>query len=330
MSLRIAINGFGRIGRYLARLLAGDPSLELVAVNDIMPVDEAVFLLRHDTVHGAFPDAAPLDGEKFLLRGAPVAYSRRAAGEWDWAARGVDVVVEATGLFSERRHAELHLACGAGKVVIAAPAPEADVTVVMGVNDDRLQPEHRIISNASCTTNCLALPLLPIDRAFGVVHGNMTTVHPYTLRQRVLDGSHADPRRGRACAMNIVPTPVGAHETLGLVLPALKGRLAGTSLRVPVASVALIDLVCELRRPTTTEEVRAVLRDAADEHMGYCAEPLVSSDFTGSGYGAVVDEAMTFVIGETMLRLLAWYDNEAGFTHQLVRLLRRLDGPARR
>jgi glyceraldehyde 3-phosphate dehydrogenase len=321
MTTNIAINGFGRIGRYLTRLVSRDPSLELVAVNDLMPMDEAVHLLKHDSVHGPFPAVKRHDSEHFMAGDSIVRYSRRSPEEWDWGALDVDILVEATGVFTQRRFAEQHLRQGARRVVIAAPADEADLTVVMGVNHDLLAAEHSIISSASCTTNCLALPVQHIERDFGILHGDMTTVHPYTLRQRILDGSHADLRRARACAMNIVPTPVGAHETLGLVIPEMKGKLFGTALRVPVASVALINLVCELKTPTTTEAVRESLRNGADRHMAYSTEPLVSSDFIGSSYGSIVDEEMTVVTDGTLLRLLAWYDNEASFTSQLHRLL---------
>lgn len=324
MTNRIAINGFGRIGRYLARLLAQDSSLDLVAVNDIMSISEAIHLLKYDSVHGTFPGVECQGPDRFSLGNSEVRYTQQSSKMWDWRSFDVDIVVEATGVFTERRFAEHHLRGGAEKVVIAAPAADADVTVVMGVNDDVIQSTHRIISNASCTTNCLALPIQHIEREFGIVHGNMTTVHPYTLRQRVLDGSHPDIRRARSCAVNIVPTPVGAHETVGLVVPEVKGKLTGSALRVPVASVALIDLVCELETPTTTQALRSVLQAAADEHMAYCMEPLVSSDFIGSSYGSVVDEEMTTVTDGTMLRLLAWYDNEAGFSHQLIRLLRTI------
>jgi glyceraldehyde 3-phosphate dehydrogenase len=329
MTTRIAINGFGRIGRYLTRLLAHDQSLELVAVNDIMPINEATHLLKYDSVHGHFPDVDSRDADSFVVGGSTVNYTQHSPDEWNWRTHDVDIVVEATGKFTERVYAEQHLQSGAKHVVIAAPANDADLTVVMGVNDSDIKKDHTIISNASCTTNCLALPIQHIEKEFGVVHGNMTTVHPYTMRQRILDGSHSDIRRARACATNIVPTPVGAHKTVERVIPGLKGKLFGTALRVPVATVALIDLVCELKTTTTTEAVRSVLRDAADVHMGYCTEPLVSSDFTGSTYGSVIDEEQTLVTDGTMLRLLAWYDNEAGFTHQLVRLLHKLHGQKR-
>ncbi|WP_319471378.1 glyceraldehyde 3-phosphate dehydrogenase NAD-binding domain-containing protein [uncultured Pseudodesulfovibrio sp.] len=328
MATRIAINGFGRIGRYLTRLLAHDNSLELVAVNDIMPMDEAVHLLKYDSVHGQFAGVTSHDSNNFSVGDSVVRYSQHSPEEWDWDSLDIDIVVESTGVFTERHFAERHLQCGAKRVVIAAPADDADITVVMGVNDANIRTDHTIISNASCTTNCLALPIQHVEREFGIVHGNMTTVHPYTLRQRILDGSHPDLRRARACAMNIVPTPVGAHKTVEKVLPELKNKLFGTALRVPTASVALIDLVCELKTPTTTQEVRSILRKAADEHMAYCTEPLVSSDFTGSRYGSVVDEEMTVVTDGTMLRLLAWYDNEASFTNQLLRLLVKLRNQA--
>lgn len=324
MTTRIAINGFGRIGRYLTRLLAQDQSLELVAVNDIMPLHEAIHLLKYDSIHGQFPGVEQSGADCFTVGEKTIRYTQNAAHEWDWHSLDIDIVVEATGALTERIFTESHIKCGAKKVVIAAPAEDADITIIMGVNDGELSSEHTIVSNASCTTNCLALPIQHIEKAYGVVHGNMTTVHPYTLRQRVLDGTHSDIRRSRSCATNIVPTPVGAHKTLGLVLPELKNKLFGTALRVPVATVALIDLVCELKTPTTTDEVRSVLREAANENMAYCTEPLVSSDFTGSQFGSVVDEEMTVVTDGTMLRLLAWYDNEAGFTHQLVRLMNAL------
>ncbi len=321
MALRIAINGFGRIGRYLARLLAHDPLLSLKAVNDIMPINDAVHLLKYDSIHGSFSGVELLDSDQLLVGNSTVRYSQLSAEEWDWSIADIDYVIESTGIFTKREFAERHIQRGAKRVVIAAPAEDADITVVMGVNDNLMTKDHTIISNGSCTTNCLALPIQHIEKGFGIVHGNMTTVHPYTLRQRVLDGSHADIRRGRACAINIVPTPVGTHKTIEKVIPELKGKLSGSALRIPVASVALIDLVCELKTPTTTEQVHTVLREAADEHMAYCTEPLVSSDFTGSSYGSVVDEEMTYILDGTMLRLLAWYDNEAGFSHQLLRLL---------
>lgn len=324
MTTRIAINGFGRIGRYMTRLLADSQPLKLVAINDIMPPAEAAHLLKYDSVHGRFPHVEVADSSHFKVGESIVHYTQNNQDEWDWEADGVDIVIEATGVFTKRRFSEQHLKAGAKQVVIAAPADDADITVVMGVNHSQLTEHHSIISNASCTTNCLALPIQHIEREYGIVHGSMATIHPYTMRQRILDGSHPDPRRARACATNIVPTPVGAHETLAHVIPALQGKLHGIAYRVPTANTALIDLVCELKTPTTTDEVRATLRNAADEHMDYCAAPLVSSDYTGSTFGSIVDEELTLITDETQLRLVAWYDNEAGYCNQLLRLLQHL------
>ncbi|QJB58477.1 type I glyceraldehyde-3-phosphate dehydrogenase [Pseudodesulfovibrio sp. zrk46] len=324
MPMRIAINGFGRVGRYLARLLAKDKSIQLVAVNDIMSIDEATHLLRYDSVHGPFQAVTSYDSDRFLLNDSQVRYIRQQPSEWDWKALNVDVVVESTGIFTTREYTEHHLQRGATKVVIAAPADDADITVVMGVNHNSIKDHHAIISNASCTTNCLALPIQHIEHDFGIIHGSMTTIHPYTLRQRILDGSHKDLRRARACAMNIVPTPVGAHKTVARVIPSLKGKLHGISYRVPTANSALIDLVCELKKPTTTDELRAILIKGADDCLGYCKNPLVSSDYTGTTFGSIVDEELTLITDETQLRLVAWYDNEASFCNQLLRLLHTL------
>ena len=324
MKTRIGINGFGRIGRYLARLLAHDPHLSLVTVNDIMPRDNALHLLRYDSVHGRFSEAAKDRQGGLNIAGAEVSYTRNDPHDWNWCHHGVDIVVEATGAFTDRTSSERHLACGARRVVIAAPANEADITVVMGVNDQHITPAHRIISNASCTTNCLALPAQIIQREFGIRHGCMTTIHPYTMRQQILDDDHTDLRRTRACAMNVLPTPVGTHETIGLVLPELRGKFSGLAFRVPTASVALIDLVCELETKTDAAAVNRVLHAAASECMDVSEEPLVSADYTGSTFGSVVDSALTTVTDRSMLKMVAWYDNEAGFAHQLMRLLRKL------
>lgn len=321
MPVTIGINGFGRIGRYLARLLAHDAELQLVTVNDIMSLAEARHLLQYDSVHGRFGDVAPVE-DGFALAGRPVRYTTLQPADWDWS--GVDILVEAAGPFADRLHTERHLAARARRVVVACPAPDADVTVVPGVNDADLQGDHHIISCASCTTNCLALPLRLLQDAFGIRSGHMTTIHPYTFRQRLLDGTHADWRRARACGMNMLPTPTGATGTVGLVLPAVRGKLQGMAFRVPTASVSLIDLVCELERPATVQAVNTLMREHADEHMGYTEEPLVSVDFKGCTHGSVVDGGLTSVIDGTMLRLVAWYDNEASFTNQLLRLVRRV------
>ena len=325
MSVRIGINGFGRIGRYVTRLLADEKDLELVAVNARASNQELCHLLKYDSVHGRFLHTEPTD-QGFTVKDRKVTVTRQAAGEWKWGELGCDLVLETTGKFTDRASCEKHLACGATKVVVSAPAKEPDVTVVMSVNDAELKPEHRIISNASCTTNCLAPAAKLIHEAYGIKHGLMTTVHSYTMSQRVLDGSHKDIRRARACAVNMIPTTTGAAKAATLVIPALKGKLDGMAVRVPTPNVSLVDLVCELEKSTSKDEVNALLKAAANDSMGFSEEPLVSTDYMGSTFGGVVDAALTTVIGGTMLKLIIWYDNEAGFTNQLLRLTRKVAG----
>ena len=322
MATKIGLNGFGRIGRYLARLLAEETDLELVAVNARASNEDLAHLLKYDSVHGRFPDVQPTE-DGFVMAGKPVKVTRNAPGEWTWGELGCDLVVESTGKFTDRESCEKHLACGAKKVVISAPGKNADVTVVIGVNDGELKPEHKIISNASCTTNCLAPVAKVINDAYGIKHGIMTTVHSYTMSQRILDGSHKDMRRARACAVNMVPTTTGAAKAVGLVIPELNGILDGMAIRVPTPNVSLVDLVCELKKETTPEEVNAALKAAANDSMGYTEEPLVSVDFMGSTFGGVVDSSLTRVMGGTQLKVIAWYDNEAGFTNQLLRLIKK-------
>jgi glyceraldehyde 3-phosphate dehydrogenase len=325
MATKIGLNGFGRIGRYLTRLLAGETDLELVAVNARASNEDLAHLLKYDSVHGRFLDVEPTkDG--FKVNGKPVVVTRNAPGEWQWGDLGCDIVVESTGKFTDRASCEKHLACGAKKVLISAPGKDADLTVVMSVNDADIKPEHNIISNASCTTNCLAPAAKIINDTFGIKHGIMTTVHSYTMSQRILDGSHKDLRRARACAVNMVPTTTGAAKAVGLVIPELNGVLDGMAIRVPTPNVSLVDLVCELKKPTTVEEVNAALKAAANDSMGYTEEPLVSVDFMGSTFGGVVDSGLTRVMGGTQLKLIIWYDNEAGFTNQLLRLTKKVAG----
>lgn len=325
MATKIALNGFGRIGRYLARLLATEKDLELVAVNARASNEDLAHLLKYDSVHGRFLDVEPTTNG-FKMNGKEVTVTRNAPGEWTWGDLGVDIVVESTGKFVDRESCEKMLACGAKKVVISAPGKNPDVTVVMSVNDDQLKPEHKIISNASCTTNCLAPVAKVINDTYGIKHGIMTTVHSYTMSQRILDGSHKDIRRARACAVNMVPTSTGAAKAVGLVIPELNGVLDGMAIRVPTPNVSLVDLVCELKKPVTVEEVNATLKAAANDSMGYTEEPLVSVDFMGSTFGGVVDSQLTRVMGDTQLKLIVWYDNEAGFTNQLLRLTRKVAG----
>ncbi|MGE4292497.1 MAG: type I glyceraldehyde-3-phosphate dehydrogenase [Desulfovibrio sp.] len=325
MAVKVGLNGFGRIGRYLTRLMAEENGLELVAVNARASNEQLAHLLKYDSVHGRFMDVEPTEAG-FKVKGREIKVTRNAPGEWTWGDLGCDLVVESTGKFTDRESCEKHLACGAKRVVISAPGKNADQTVVMGVNDADLKPEHKIISNASCTTNCLAPVAKVINDTFGIRHGQMTTVHSYTMSQRILDGSHKDIRRARACAVNMVPTSTGAAKAVGLVIPELNGKLGGLSVRVPTPNVSLVDLVVELEKPTTVEEVNAALKAAANEHMGYTEESLVSMDFLGSTHGGVVDAPLTAVFGGTQLKLIVWYDNEAGFTNQLLRLMRKVGG----
>jgi len=323
MATRIGINGFGRIGRCLTRLLADQKDLELAVINARATNKDLAHLLKYDSVHGPFPRVEGND-QGFLLDGKQVAVTRYATGEWSWNDLGCDLVVESTGKLNDRAGCSTHLACGAKKVILSAPGKDMDATIVMGVNDAVLSPEHKIISSASCTTNCLAPAVQALHRAFGIKHGLMTTIHSYTMDQRLHDGSHKDIRRARAAALNMVPTTTGAARALSLVIPEMKGRLDGFAIRVPTADVSIVDLTCELDRATTREEVNAAMRAAANENFGYTEEPLVSSDFIGSTFGGVLDAGLTTVMDGTQVKLIVWYDNEAGFTNQLVRLIKKV------
>jgi glyceraldehyde 3-phosphate dehydrogenase len=328
MALRIGINGFGRIGRYMARLLAGNKELELVMVNARADNNTLAHLLKYDSVHGRFSGQVKANEEGFILEGNQVYVTRKAPGEWVWGDYGIDILLETTGKFRDRESCEKHLACGAKKVVISAPGKDPDVTIVMGVNDHEYKPEYKIISNASCTTNCLAPAVKVIHENFGIKHGVMTTVHSYTMSQRILDGSHKDLRRARAAAMSMIPTTTGAAKAVTKVIPELEGKLDGMAVRVPTPNVSLVDFVAEVEKKTTAEDVNAVLKAAAEGPLngplGYTEEPLVSIDFNGSIHGGVVDALCTRVMDETMIKLIVWYDNEAGFSNQLLRLVKMI------
>lgn len=327
MAIRIGLNGFGRIGRYMARLLAGDQDFELVVVNGHRGTNsDLAHLLRYDSVHGTFAGAVEANDQGFLLEGRQVAIERNAPADWDWGKYDVDILLETTGIFKDRENCEKHLAAGAKKVIVSAPAKGADVTVVMGVNQEEYDPSHKVISNASCTTNCLAPAAKVIHDTFGIKHGLMTTIHSYTMSQRILDGTHKDLRRARAAALSMIPTTTGAAKAVTKVIPALAGKLDGMAVRVPTPNSSLVDFVCELDKGTSVEEVNGALKAAAQGPMngplGYSDEPLVSIDYNGSVHGGVVDSLCTAVMDGTMLKLLLWYDNEAGFSNQLLRLTR--------
>jgi glyceraldehyde 3-phosphate dehydrogenase len=333
MSVRVAINGFGRTGRAMFR--AGYESgadIDWVAINDVADPEMLAQLLRHDTVYGPFAGTVEAADGALVIDGRRIeAPSIADPALLDWEGLGAEVVVESTGRFRARADAEKHLAAGADKVIISAPAKDPDVTVALGVNfDEAYDPEaHRIISNASCTTNCLAPVAKVLHEALGIRHGLMTTVHAYTGDQRLLDAPHKDYRRARAAACNLVPTTTGAAKALGLVVPALEGRLHGYAVRVPVPTGSLVDLTLEVERSTSVDEVNAIVRDRADRDeltgiLAFSEEPLVSSDVVKSPYSSIFDAGLTAVVDGTQVKVIAWYDNEWGYSNRLVDLAQRV------
>jgi len=328
MAVKVGINGFGRIGRYMTRLLAGSKEFELTAVNARADNQSLAHLLKFDSVHGTFGPEVAADEQGFTAAGSQVLVTRQGPGEWTWKDLGVGMVLETTGKFTDRESCEKHLACGAEKVLISAPGKNPDRTIVVGVNDQDLKAEDRIISNASCTTNCLAPAVRVIHDHFSIKHGLMTTIHSYTMSQRILDGSHKDIRRARAAALSMIPTTTGAARMVTQVIPELKGRLDGMAVRVPTANVSLVDFVAEVEKKTTAQEVNQALRSASEgalkDILGYTELPLVSVDYNGSTFGGVVDAPLTSVMDETQVKLIVWYDNEAGFCNQLLRLMRKV------
>jgi len=332
MPVRIAINGFGRIGRSVFRVIAGRKGIDIVAINDIMEARNVEYLLKYDTVHRRFPYDVRIEDDTLVAAGQRT----RLLGEKDpaklpWKELGIDVVVEATGRFRTREGLEKQIAAGARKLVLTVPAKdEIDATIVMGVNDHELKPEHRIISNASCTTNCLAPVAKVLHERFGIEKGFMTTVHAYTNDQRLADVPHSDFRRSRAAAENIIPTTTGAARAVGKVLPALKGKLDGLAMRVPVPDGSTVDLVTEMKRPVTVAEVNAAVKAAAESSLKgvleYSDEMLVSSDVIGNPHSSIFDGPSTRVVGGNYLKTVAWYDNEWGYSCRVVDLVERIAG----
>jgi glyceraldehyde 3-phosphate dehydrogenase len=321
MAVKVGINGFGRIGRLFFRAACGDPGLDIVAVNDITDANTLGHLLKYDSVHRAFPGTVEARHEALVVNGKAVrVLAQRDPMQLPWKEMAVEVVVEATGRFSDAAQAGMHLQAGARRVVITAPGKGEGVpTFVMGVNHEAYAPgEERIVSNASCTTNCLAPVAKVLLDAFGIRHGFMTTVHAYTNDQQILDLPHKDLRRARAAALAQIPTSTGAAKAVGLVLPRLKGKLHGIAVRIPTPNVSLVDLVAELEKVVTAEEVNNAFRKAAESDLkgilGVCDEPLVSVDFNGDPRSAIVDAPSTSVIDGTMVKVLAWYDNEWGYS----------------
>ncbi len=328
MAIRVGINGFGRIGRNVFRAAFGQEDIEFVAVNDLTDAKTLAHLLKYDSVHRQFPHAVEAKDDAIVVGGKEIkVLAEKDPADLPWGELGVDYVVESTGFFTQAEKAKAHLDAGAKKVIISAPAKNEDITIVMGVNHELYDPaRHHIVSNASCTTNCLAPVAKVLDEAFGIVRGLMTTVHSYTNDQRILDLPHKDLRRARAAALNIIPTTTGAAVAVGLVLPHLKGKLDGFALRVPTPDVSMVDLVAELKKPASAEEINAALKAAAEGSLkgilGYTEEPLVSGDFIGDARSSIVDGSMTTVMDGNFVKVFAWYDNEWGYSNRVVDLIR--------
>ncbi|USG62687.1 type I glyceraldehyde-3-phosphate dehydrogenase [Sneathiella marina] len=324
MTVRVAINGFGRIGRNILRAIyeSGRTDIDVVGINDLGSVEANAHLLRYDSVHGRFPGTVTVSGDSIDLGRGPIKVSaERNPADLPWGELGVDIAFECTGIFTQRDKAAAHLAAGAKKVLISAPGAEADLTVVFGVNHDQLKAEHTVVSNASCTTNCLAPVAQVLNDSVGLVHGFMTTVHAFTGDQPVLDTLHSDMRRARAAGMSIIPTSTGAAKAVGLVLPELAGKLDGTSVRVPTPNVSMIDLTFVAGRSTSVEEVNAAIVEAANGRLKGVldanSEPLVSMDFNHHPASSSFDLTQTQVIEGTFVRVLSWYDNEWGFSNRM-------------
>ncbi|WMJ16630.1 type I glyceraldehyde-3-phosphate dehydrogenase [Geobacillus proteiniphilus] len=326
MAVKVGINGFGRIGRNVFRAALKNPDIEVVAVNDLTDANTLAHLLKYDSVHGRLDAEVSVNGNNLVVNGKEIIVkAERDPANLAWGEVGVDIVVESTGRFTKREDAAKHLEAGAKKVIISAPAKNEDITIVMGVNQDKYDPKaHHVISNASCTTNCLAPFAKVLHEQFGIIRGMMTTVHSYTNDQQILDLPHKDLRRARAAAESIIPTTTGAAKAVALVLPELKGKLNGMAMRVPTPNVSVVDLVAELEKEVTVEEVNAALKAAAEGELkgilAYSEEPLVSRDYNGSTASSTIDALSTMVIEGKMVKVVSWYDNETGYSHRVVDL----------
>jgi glyceraldehyde 3-phosphate dehydrogenase len=328
MAIRVGINGFGRIGRNVFRLMAKDTAFEVVAVNDITTPDMLAYLLKYDTVHGRYKGQVGHTGDALTVDGRTIkVLKEKDPATLPWKSLGVDVAIESTGRFSKRDDCMKHVTSGAKKVLLTVPAKdEIDATIVMGVNHESLKPDAKIISNASCTTNCLAPMAKVLQDRFGIEYGLMTTIHAYTNDQRILDVAHDDPRRARAAALNIIPTTTGAAKAVGLVIPELKGKLHGLALRVPVMDGSVTDLVAVLKQDVTVEKVNGALKSEAEGALRgileYTDDPIVSSDVVGNPASSVIDGKSTMVMANRMVKVVSWYDNEWGYSSRCIDLLK--------
>lgn len=325
MAIKVAINGFGRIGRNVARAILERPDcgLELVSINDLADAKANALLFKRDSVHGAFAGEVSVDGNDLIVNGKRIQVTaERDPANLPHAANGIDIALECTGFFTNRDGGQKHLDAGAKRVLISAPAKNVDLTVVYGVNHEKLTGDHLIVSNASCTTNCLAPMAKVLHESIGIERGLMTTIHSYTNDQKILDQIHSDPRRARAAAMNMIPTSTGAAVAVGEVLPDLKGKLDGSSIRVPTPNVSVVDLTFTPKRDTTVEEVNGLLKAAAEGALkgvlGFTAEPLVSIDFNHDSHSSTIDSLETAVLEGKLVRVLSWYDNEWGFSNRML------------
>ncbi|HHY20312.1 MAG TPA: type I glyceraldehyde-3-phosphate dehydrogenase [Bacilli bacterium] len=327
MVTKVGINGFGRIGRLVLRASLDNPNVEVAAINDLTDANMLAHLLKYDSVHGTLDADISVDGNKLIVNGKDIVVTAESDPEQlKWGELDVDVVIEATGRFVQRDAAAKHLESGAKKVIISAPGKDEDITVVMGVNHEKYDPkDHHIISNASCTTNCLAPFAKVLHENFGIRRGMMTTIHAYTNDQRILDLPHKDYRRARAAAESIIPTTTGAAKAVALVLPELKGKLNGGAMRVPTPNVSLVDLVVELEKDVTVGMVNGALKEAAEGELngilGYSEEPLVSRDYNGNTLSSTIDALSTMVMEDNLVKVVSWYDNETGYSYRLIDLV---------
>jgi glyceraldehyde 3-phosphate dehydrogenase len=330
MSYKVAINGFGRIGRNFFRASHGQTDFEIVAINDITSPATLAHLLKFDSIFGKFNKEVEVKEDSIVIDGKEVkVFAQKDPAELPWQELGIDLVIEATGLFRKRNDAAKHLKAGAKKVIISAPATEPDITIVLGVNDKEYDhATHHIISNASCTTNCVAPVTKVLHDHFKVTKGNMTTIHSYTNDQRILDLPHSDLRRARAAAMNIIPTTTGAAKAIGLVIPDLKGKITGSAIRVPTPNASLVDLVVHLEKSTSFDELNRLFKEAAENELKgileYSTDPLVSTDIIGNSHSSIVDSEFITIISEDMVKILAWYDNEWGYSCRLKDLILKI------
>ena len=330
MSIKVGINGFGRIGRNVFRVIAEREGIDVLAINDLTDARTLSILLKYDSVHGRFNGEVGTKDNALVVKGKEVRLTKeRDPASLPWKELGVEVVIESTGIFTTKADCEKHLEAGAEKVILSAPAKDQlDATIVMGINDNDLKPEHKIVSNASCTTNCLGPLVKVINDSFGIEKGLMTTIHAYTNDQKVADLMHSDLRRARAAAINIIPTTTGAAKAIGEVIPELKGKLDGMAMRVPVANGSVTDLVATVKKNVSIEEINNVIKTASENELKgileYCEDPIVSSDIIDNAHSCIFDSLSTYVIGDDLIKVIGWYDNEWGYSNRMVDLTERI------